>query len=287
VHAGGVGLQSDLLEIDAHGLADGPSVVGHYFFHFSVLVHEIAALSEFALVLLVEDLASSCAVQLAVSPRVLRPQFLDTVCEATAILVGTIPFFHEIFAQFHFDLPVLGRRSFGGGGSVAFAGLEGVALWVVLFSMLGFGGEGEGGDRVKGSVGGDLPVFERVALALARRDALGLQLTDVLGHWEFFSKYYYNATNVFPFGYEENGCPNTKNKGEISWNRNIGKERWWRVVEGRRLVLEDCFWCSIVHWKIAFCSYIRIAIPRQSILTFPIPTLISFRKYSHNLPLSN
>ena len=182
MHAGGVGLQSDLLEIDADGLANGPSVIGHYFFHFSVLVHEIAALSKFALVLLVEDLAFSCAVQLAIPPRVLRPQFLDTVSEATAILVGAIPFFHEIFAQFHFDLPALGRCCFGGGGSVAFAGFEGVALWVVLWSMLGLGGEGESGDRVKGSVGGDLPVFERVALAPARSDALGLQLTDVLRH---------------------------------------------------------------------------------------------------------
>lgn len=166
MHAGGVDLQSDLLEIDADGLANGPSVIGHYFFHFSVLVHEIAALSKFALVLLVEDLAFSGAVQLASSPRVLCPQFLDAVCEATAIFVGTISFFHKIFAEFYFDFGVLGWCSFGGGGSVAFAGFEGVALGVVLFSVFGFSGEGEGGDCVKGSVGGNLLVFERVALAL-------------------------------------------------------------------------------------------------------------------------
>jgi hypothetical protein len=47
----------DLSEVNADSLADGLRFVRNYFIDFSVLVHEIASLSEFALLLLEKDLA--------------------------------------------------------------------------------------------------------------------------------------------------------------------------------------------------------------------------------------
>lgn len=104
VHPCCIGLEANLAEVDPDGFPNCPSIAIDYFADLSILVHEVAALSELALVLLVEDLAASRAIQLAISVGVPGTQFLDAVSEPASILVGTISFFHKVFAEFHLDL---------------------------------------------------------------------------------------------------------------------------------------------------------------------------------------
>lgn len=71
-------------------------------------MHEVAAFSELALVLLVEYLAAARAVEFASAPSVSCAQFFDSVGEPTPVLIGTVSLFHKVFAELHLDL-VLAR----------------------------------------------------------------------------------------------------------------------------------------------------------------------------------
>jgi hypothetical protein len=62
MHPCRIGLQANLAKIDPDGFADCPSIVANNLTDLSILVHEVAAFPKFTLMLLVEDLAASCAI---------------------------------------------------------------------------------------------------------------------------------------------------------------------------------------------------------------------------------
>lgn len=57
-----IGLKADFAKVDPDGFADCPSIVANNLIDLSIFVHEVAAFSEFALMLLVKDLAATCAI---------------------------------------------------------------------------------------------------------------------------------------------------------------------------------------------------------------------------------
>lgn len=130
----------------------------------AIFVHEIAALSELALVLLVEDLAFPCAVELTVAPGILRTQFLDAVSELASVLVGTIAFFYKILAELHLYLvfPSVIAAALSVGCALTLAGLEGVTVLLSVFlELVAMEGCVKSGKGVEGrSVGVDLLVLE-------------------------------------------------------------------------------------------------------------------------------
>lgn len=152
------------MKIHADGLAKCLVVDRHYLADLAIFVHEIAALSELAFVLLVEDLAFSGAVELAVAPGVLRAQFLDTVSELASVFVGTIAFFYKILAELHLYLvfPSVVTTALGVGCALTLAGLEGVTVLLSVFlELVAMEGCVKCGNGEEGrSVGADLLVLE-------------------------------------------------------------------------------------------------------------------------------
>lgn len=181
-----VALEADLLKIHADGLAKSLVAGGHNLADLAIFVHEIAALSELALVLLVEDLAFPGAVELAVAPGVLRAQLLDAVGELASVFVGTIAFFYKIFAELHLYLvfPSVVAAALGVRRALAFASLEGVALLLgVLLELVAMERCVKCRNGVEGrSVRADFLVPERVELALGCVGGMRRGLPWILGH---------------------------------------------------------------------------------------------------------
>lgn len=134
-----VAIEADLLKIHADGLAQCLAVAFDDLADLAIFVHEVAAFSELAFMLFIEDLAFPGPVELTVAPGVLGTEFLDAVGELAAIFIWTIPFFYKIFAELHLYLvlPSVIDVSLGVGSAFTLAGLEGVAnLLAVLLELV-------------------------------------------------------------------------------------------------------------------------------------------------------
>jgi hypothetical protein len=109
-----------------------------YLTDFSAVVHEIAPLSEFALVLLIENFAFPCAVQVRSTARILRPELFDAMGKFTPAFVGTAAFLDVIFAKLNFDFPIfaVGHFPLFRERILARASVKGIALpKFLLFSI--------------------------------------------------------------------------------------------------------------------------------------------------------
>ncbi len=98
-------------------------------------MHKIASLAEFALMLLIENLAFPCSIELTVSPRILGPQLFNPMCEFAAILIRAVALFHKIFTQLHLDLihpHIVSRVPLSVMCALALASFEGVTLPLIL-----------------------------------------------------------------------------------------------------------------------------------------------------------
>lgn len=98
-----------------------------YLCKFPWVVHEVAALSELALVFFIENLAFSGAVEFTGAPSVPCSELFYSMSKSASVFIGAISFFHKVFAEFYFDLVLAwlgGLKVLGGRAGVAFAGIE-------------------------------------------------------------------------------------------------------------------------------------------------------------------
>jgi hypothetical protein len=105
---------------------------------FSAVMHEIAPLSEFALVLLIENFAFPRAVQVRSTARILRPELFDAMGKFTPVFVRTAAFLDVIFAKLNFDFPIfaVGHFPLFPKRILALARIKGIALpKFLLFSI--------------------------------------------------------------------------------------------------------------------------------------------------------